>query len=321
MNLRLGMVLVAVLPASAIAQQETRANPADQPAAARTAPVLNGHTFMPTFIVDTPFRETTFRLGLLYGFGSATGPRYDIHGNPIGTADYTFASFAQTFRFDYQFLEWLSAGATIITSLYSGIDGPSVVSIGAQVGVGAGLNVKAGYRFGPVQTAIGLDVSNSPQYGFLIAATLIKAVQQGVIDPGTALQANHVRTVNPFAAASWAPFPALGLTANFGYLYKELRLSGVGAVDHQNGLQFGMAADFDFAKISSVPIGLLAAYRISAPIGDSDLEKIDDITGGIFYTAQREISLGLEVGWRSFTIRPPLDSTMTFAQLGLQYYW
>jgi hypothetical protein len=127
--------------------------------------------------------------------------------------------------------------------------------------------------------------------------------------------------VNPFAAASWAPFSALGLTANFGYLYKELRLSSVGAVDHQNGLQFGIAADFDFAKISSVPLGLLAGYRVSAPIGESDLEKIDDVTGGIFYTARKEMSLGLEVGWRSFTIRPPLDSNMTFVQLELQYYW
>ena len=45
--------------------------------------------------------KATFKLGILYGAGTATGPKYDIHGQVPGqTADYTFAAFAQTFRYD-----------------------------------------------------------------------------------------------------------------------------------------------------------------------------------------------------------------------------
>ena len=51
------------------------------------------------------------------------------------------------------------------------------------------------------------------------------------------------------------------------------------------------------------------------------LERVDDISGGIFYTGIRELSIGLEVGWRAFEIRPPLDSSGVLAQLGVQYYW
>jgi len=321
MNLHFAAVLAAALPAAAMAQQETRSEPAP-----RTTPELEGHVFAPSLLVDTPFRETTFKLGILYGFGSATGPHYEVQpGNPPtvvqnGTNDYTFASFAQTFRYEYAFNEWLSGGVTILTLLYSGINGPSVVSIGANVGVGAGARLKAGHRFGPVETAIVMDASTNPEYGFLVAAALVRAIEDGVIDAGSALQTTHSVTLNPSAVASWAPWPALGLTANLGYVYKSLRVNNT-SIGDESGLQFAAALDFDFGKISQVPIGLLAAYRLTTPLGSDGVSKVEDISGGIFYTARKEIGLGMEAGWRSFTIRPPLDSTMLLIQLSLQYYW
>jgi hypothetical protein len=324
MKLSRAVILAAALPAAAMAQQEMRPGAANaQPPEPRTTPELGGHVFMPSQVIDTPFRETTFKLGLLYGFGSATGPKYEVQNGQVvqnGTTDYTFASFAQTFRYEYAFAEWFSAGAVVLTNLYSGINGPSVVAIGANVGIGAGVRVRAGHRFGPVETALIVDASTAPEYGFLVVAALAKAIQDGVIEPGAALQATHTLTVNPLAAASWAPWPALGLTANFGYLYKSLRLNGATIAD-QGGLQFGAVADFDFGKISSVPIGLNAGFRVTTPIGSDGVDKVDDISGGIFYTARKEIGLGLEAGWRSFTIRPPLDSKETLVQLELQYYW
>jgi hypothetical protein len=51
------------------------------------------------------------------------------------------------------------------------------------------------------------------------------------------------------------------------------------------------------------------------------VERVDDISGGLYYTARRELGLGMEIGWRSFTIRPPLDSKGVLLQLSLQYYW
>src|SRR3954470_7935926 len=182
MKLSPAFILMVALPAATLAEQEAPTATSGT-VLGRTAPELNGHVFMPSGLVDPPFRSTTAKVGILYGFGTATGPKYDLNGQVPGeTMDYTFATFAQTFRYEYQFMEWLSAGVVILTSLYSGIDGPSVISIGAEVGVGAGLRVRAGRRFGPVETAFILDVSNAPEFNILVAAALIKAVNDGVID-------------------------------------------------------------------------------------------------------------------------------------------
>jgi hypothetical protein len=324
MKVHVAVVLAVWIPGAAIAQLATRSEePAPRSEGPRTAPEMDGHQFLPSQVTETPFRETTFKLGILYGFGTATGPRYTVSGGQLvqsGEADYTFAAFAQTFRYEYRFAEWLSAGTVVLTNLYSGIDGPSVFAVGAEVGVGFGLRVKAGHRFGPIETAILVDASTAPEFGLLVAAAVASAIRNGTINPGASLQATHALTVTPLATASWALFPALGLTLNAGYVYKSLRLNGVN-IANQSGAQFAAMTDFDFAKISSVPLGLVAAYRLTAPIGDGGVERVDDISGGLYYTARRELGLGMEIGWRSFTIRPPLDSKGVLLQLSLQYYW
>ena len=323
MNVRLAVVLAAALPASAIAQQEIRA---DVPAVRehRTVPELGGHIFAPSMLVEPPFRETTFKLGLLYGVGDATGPKYDINGNVTGQANYTFGVLAQTFRYEYQFLEWLSAGAVVLTSMYTGLDGPSAISVGAQFGIGVGARVKAGHRFGPVDVALVTDVSTGPEYGILVAAAVLRALLDNQVEPGAALQSTHSTTVNPTLSAAWAPWPALGITGNLGYVFKSLKVSGTPIRD-QSGVQYGAAVDFDFGKISSVPIAVLAAFRVTSPVGDDGIPTIADFSGGLFYSAIRELALGLEVGWRNFTLRPgtqtALDSNGTVAQLSVQYYW
>jgi len=324
MNVRLAVLLAVSFPAVSLAQPATRTEEPVAPAGVgRTAPEMDGHMFMPSALVDTPFRETTFKLGLLYGFGTATGPRFGIVDGkvqPVGEADYTFAAFAQTFRYEYQFAEWLSLGAVVLSNLYSGIDGPSAVNIGAEVGVGFGVRARAGHRFGPIETALIVDASTAPEFGLLVAAAIRDAINSGQIQPGASLQSTHSLNVLPEAAASWAPFPALGITLNAGYLYKSLRQNGV-SLGSQSGIQAAGVVDFDFGKISSVPIGLQGGYRLTAPLGDNGVERVDDIEGGIFYTGRRELGLGLEIGWRDFTIRAPLDSKVVIAQLSLQYYW
>jgi len=318
------MVLVAMLPAVALAQAGSPQPASPQPASPvdeRSVPELNGHVFMPSQVVDSPFRSTTFKLGILYAFGTATGQKYTINGPVPGvTVDYTFASFAQVFRYEYRFAEWFSASGFAVTSLYSGIDGPSVIAVGTQVGAGAGARLKAGHRFGPVDIALVGDVSYTPEYGILVAAAIIEAVRQGAIAPGSALQAKHSLGVVPELAASWAPWSALGLTANVGYAYKSLRTSS-STISSQNGFEIGGRADFDFGKISAVALGLNLGYKLLTPVGSGGISKVQDISGGIFYTGVREVGLGLEFGSRSFTIRQPLASTETVVQLQLQYYW
>ena len=319
MRLQLAVVLVALSSRAVMADQEAAtAEPAK--VAESSSRELNGHVFQPSQLANPSFRQTTFQVGLLYGVGNATGPKYDSSGNVTGTADYSFAALAQTFSYEYRFREWLSAAASVVTSAYTGITGASVVSVGAQVAVGVGGQAKLGYRLGPVDTAVLLDVSYTPEYGFLIADAILRALRDHVIDSGAALQSTHGLTLGPTLAASWAPFSALGLTGNLGYSYKSLRASGT-VIQETSSLVVGAAADFDFGKVSSVPIGLLAGYRLINPINDESVPYIQTFSGGISYTGRGDLGLGLEIGRRSFSIRSGIAATVTVAQIGLQYYW
>ena len=291
------------------------------PASDVSAPELDGHVFMPSQLVDSPFRSTTFKLGILYGFGSATGTKYDLSGNATGTADYTFAAFAQTFRYEYRFAEWISAGTVVVTSLYSGIDGPSMVSIGANVGLAISARVKAGHRFGPIETAIVVDAGTTPEFGFLVGAAVIKAIKDNVLDPWAGFQQTHGVAFNPALAVAFAPTTALGLTANLGYLYESLKVNGT-SVGEQSAVQLAAAADFDFGKIGAPPVGINLAYRLNSPIGEGKLGSVQDISAGIFYTARRELGLGMEAGYRIFKLAPQnFDASAGVVQLQLQYYW
>jgi hypothetical protein len=272
-------------------------------------------------VVERPFRSTSFNLGILYGFGTATGPRLDSSGNEVGTADYSFGAFAQTFDFEYRLAEWISATAGVITSLYSGMTPSSVVNVGAQIDAGLGVAFKLGHRFGPVEASFSMDAAATPAFGILVGTALSKAIKEGVIDPYSSFESRHAVTVNAIFSGSIAPWPAFGLTANLGYVHQSLKVSGE---DIANGgaILFAAAADFDFGKISSAPIGVTTSFRTIQPLEDkSGVTSITDVVGGLFYTAQRDLALVFEVGWRSFVIREPLDSSVLAIQIRLQYYW
>ena len=318
MRPQLALVFVASLSAAATIAEQDAANAQEVPARVSHRE-LNGHVFVPSLLVDTPFRTTTFQVGLVYAAGTATGPKYDINGNETGTADYTMAGLGQTFSYENRVADWLAVGGSVITLAYTGINGPSVVSVGAQVGVGAAANVRVGHRFGPVEATVLMDASYQPEYGFLVAAAILRALQDHVLDPGAALQTSHSWTLRPTLAASWAPFAPLGLTGNLGYVYKSTLLSGT-VTENNSALLAGIAADFDFGKITSTAIGLLASYRLNEPLTDG-LPRIQDFSGGISYTGRPDLGLTLELGRRTFSIRPGLPATAGVAQLGLQYYW
>src|SRR5262249_51478596 len=161
--------------------------------------------------------------------------------------------------------------------------------------------VKAGQRLGPVETAIIVDAAATPEFGYLVGQALVKAIRDKILDPWAAFQQKHNVTVTGELAVAFAPTTALGLTANFGYEHQSLKVNGT-TIGDQGAALIAAAADFDFGKISSVPIGLNLAYRLTAPLGSSELQQVNDLSGGIFYTARKELGLGLEIGWRSFKL-------------------
>jgi hypothetical protein len=311
------VVAVVAALASPAARAETGARPdaATQPGTSDRT--LAGHVFVPALLVRSPFATTTFQANLEYGTGTASGQRY-VLDRPVGTATYTFAAEAQNFGYEKKLAEGVSVGGGIVSQLYSGIDGPSVVVIGTQIGAGLFGRGTVGRRFGPVQAAAYFDAEYGPRYGILVLEAIEQALQSG-FDSASAFTESNAWTLRPGLAAAWAPHPAIGVTASANYQWVSLDTTNSG---HQteSGIDAAVAADVDLGYWWRAPLTLVGAYHLTAPLGSNGASRVDDASAGVYYTGRSALALGLEVAWRAFTIRG-LDANATVAQIRVQYFW
>jgi len=310
-------VLAVLASASAAAETDRPADFTTQPGAVDR--VLDGHVFSSGTLVRSPFAVTAFEANLMYGSGTATGPTYDRFGIVVGDETYTFAAEAQTFSYDKKLAEGVSVGGGVVSQLYSGIDGPSVVVVGTEIGAGLFARGTAGRRLGPVHAALTFDGSYAPRYGILVLDAIQKALQDRELDSEAAFNQTNAWTLKPGIAAAWAPHPALGLVASLDYQWVSLDATDSGWQE-ESGVDLAIAADLDLGTFTSVPAAFLASYHRTEPIGSSGVSPITDFTGGVFYTGRPALVLGLEVGYRSLSVRE-LDATATVAQIRLQYLW
>ncbi|WP_248354609.1 hypothetical protein [Anaeromyxobacter oryzae] len=281
--------------------------------------MLAGHVFTPSLLVRSPFAVTAFEADLLYGSGSATGPTYDVHGEVVGDATYSFAATAQSFSYEKKLHEGISAGLGALTQLYSGIDGPSAVVVGAEVQFGAFGRVTAGHRFGPVRAAATFDASYAPRLAIQVFDAIKKALDSGSLETGAALNQSNVWTLKPGLALAWAPFRSLGLITSVDYQWVWLAASGA-ETQQQSGLDAAIAADLDLGTFTGVPVALLAGYGVTAPLGSNGVSRATSVSGGVFYTGRPALALGVELGRRTFSVRN-LDSSALLAQIQLKYHW
>jgi hypothetical protein len=314
--------LVVLVTALALAPAVARAKPGFDPAknpgtADRT---LGGHVFTPSLLVRSPFAVTSFEASLLYGAGDASGPTYDTDsGVVIGEEKYSFAAMGQTFAYDKKLYEGISAGLGAVTQLYSGIDGPSAVVVGAEIGFGAFGRLTAGHRFGPVHAAATFDASYAPRLGIVVIDAIARAIQGSGVDAGAAFTQENAWTLRPGLAAAVALHRALGITASADWQWIALDTDDDRSVT-EAGVDLALAADLDLGELTSVPVAVLAAYRLTAPVGGNGVSRVIDASGGVFYTGRPALVLGLEVGFRSFSVRA-LDADAAVAQIRLQYLW
>lgn len=309
-------LIVGLAGASAGAQPQGGVDPGAPGTQDRS---LAGHVFTPSLLVRSPFAVTAFGADLLYGTGTATGPSYDVAGFVVGDETYTFAAMGQNFSYERKVAEGVSLGGGAVSQLYSGIDGPSAVVVGAEIAFGAFLRGTAGRRFGPVQAAFTFDASYAPRIGILVFDAIEKALREGELESGAALAQTNAWTFKPGLALAWAPHRALGLTASADYQWVSLDTEDPGTQE-QDGVDAGIAADLDFGTFTSVPVALVAAYHTTAPLGSRSVTRVIDVSGGVYYTGRPALVLGLEVAQRSFTLRE-LDSDGVLAQIRLLYLW
>lgn len=306
---------LAALAAAPAAAETARPDPATQPGSADRT--LNGHVFTPGILIRSPFATTTFVADLQYGTGSASGTKY-VGDRPLQTETYTFAAEAQNFGYEKKLLEGVSIGGGVVSQLYSGIDGPSVVVVGTQIGAGVFGRATAGRRFGPVQAALFLDATYGPRFGILVLEAIQQALD-GNVDTASAFSQSNAWTLQPGVAAAWAPHPAIGITGSVDYQWLSLDTLNASR-ENASGVDAALAAGLDLGHWTPAAMTLQGAYRLTAPLGSNGVSRVTDWSAGAFYTGREALALGLEVAFRSFTLRG-LDASATVAQIRLQYFW
>jgi hypothetical protein len=282
----------------------------------------------------SPFTTTSFGSYMLVGYGSTTGSlTLQLPGNPP-PAPQTFAgsvsyvAIGGVLGFEAAFLRYFSARIILTETLYSGVTGAAAAVVGSNARLGGDFGLTASLPIGQaIRVATVLDTSFAPAMGLLLGPAVKSAFDScsgGVsncrFDFGQLFEQKNVFSIEPGLAASWAPLPALGVTANLTYVHRSLTNSNSGATNSE-ALSGGVAADFDFHAISVVPVGLQLSWNSRFPFDSSD--GFTDVGVGVFYTGRKNLSLGLQLIDRRFRVVPDVDvSWSTFiALIGLRYYW
>jgi len=293
-----------------------------QPAPAPEGRELNGHLFLPSAEVPSPFAITSLVSYLTLGIGSTTAPvQFRIR---TIERTVTYAGVGGVLGFEGAFLRYFSARLLIDEVIYSGLSGSSVLAVGSTLAVGFTPGLTASLPVGDkARVAFLFDARYAPSMALTIGSGISSIVDscslgQGCdVDRGSVFSQQNVWTVQPALAGSWAPMSPLGLTANVAF-----QNASSGDFSGQ-AIRLALAADFDFAHVSTVPVGLLAQFSWLAPVGGSGLQHVTDVGGGIFYTGRRNLAAGVQLVLRRFAVTPNVAVSFSTAlsSLGLRYYW
>jgi hypothetical protein len=319
-------------PAVAATPAPTAAAPVAPPARGEggeeqggTGRVVGGHVFMPAAVVPGALLTTSAGSALRFGAGTTTATLTVGDRTFDGTMEY--AGVGGILAFEVEFLRYFSARVHLDEMLYSGITGRSAVVVGTTGEVGTGIGVTAGLPLGS-SARIGLlfDVNSGPNAGLNIATgirNIIDACQTTGCDvpPSPFFEQVNVTAYQPALALNWAPARSLGVTANVGYEWATASSSRGGYSGE--AVNLGLAVDFDFAAISSVPIGLQAQFHWQAPTTGDGLQHVTDAGGGVFYTGREHLAVGLQLYDRRFAVSPNVNVSFStwLGEAGLRYYW
>ena len=325
-----------------LAQEAAKpAAPAASPAATATAapapsPVkernlgreMNGHSFLPSHLIDDPFSYTAF--GMTFGLGSGNALAPDLQLVPpeiLGTKWVGYTGLGVGFLMNVRFLEYLSARAAISTTAYLGTGNGAVLTVGSSARVTGDVGVKGSLPVGKhFRFSASLDVSYGPVYSLLIAEGLVDAIRACSPDPaacridlGNFLQQQDTVTWTGGVAGAWAPLPYLGVILDLQFIAPTK--TGKASIS-QNGLTFAGMVDFDARPLLAwLPVGMNLTYSITSPIGGNGVTTTQDWGVGFYYTGVPNLALGLELDWKFNRLESNQAGESTLAWINFRYYW
>jgi len=320
--------------ASVFASSTVRAQMDDdeQPPSARE---IAGHVFAPSKLVTNPFTPTFVDVTNGYGYARGTAARYDLRGNQNGTRSYDIAAISQSTTVQVRIIPALAVRAHGDVIVYAGANGVAALALGALVGVEGGAGATLSFPVGSrMRLGATLDVDVGPSYNVNLVGAVTRAIEAREFDISGLVSTETKTTLTPGFTGSMALLPSLGIGAMFQYQHPITATQDADTTS-KDDLVFGAMADFDFAKISPVPIGLVGAYRLDLPIRGERNYTSNSIDLSVLYTGRTHFVVGPELGVRFFTLvfqtnLPKIlnipqtreaDTTEWHAQLVFRYYW
>lgn len=281
---------------------------------------LNGHLFVPSRLLASPFSATYLSSTAVYALADATASVYNLRGEVVGQRSYSMAAFGNQIDYQLRLADWLALRVSGSALVFSGIDGPSAVAVGATFRSSFGAGLTAGLPLGnTVRLALVFDTSYQPAFDLTIGAGILRALRTGSFDSGEVFVLGKTVQLRPGLSVAWAPIPLVGITGEFRYSLTEVEQT---SSENATGDAVDMAAlvDVDLYTVWPVPIALAGLYRLQAPTNGNSV-RIEDAGGAIFYTGRPHLAAGIAITQQWFHVRPRVDTTATLVDLMVRYYW
>ncbi len=265
---------------------------------------LGAHLFFPRDGVTDPFTASFVASSSGVATGSATGPTFDLNGNPVNVEDYKILSYSQLFTGQWGIAEFWALRLRVLGSVYTGTNAPGVVGVGVNglvrgsVGTTFGFQLSHNLRLGAV-----IDVAWGPSVAISILDSIRQSISEGSVQ--TPVLNTYSTTVTPTLSLAWT------ITRGWGALFNASYANGVvevnqGTSDTDMAL-FQAAVEVDLRELGSIPLGIGLDYSAGYSLGRTRFRRY--VAGvGLFYTGRPGLTVGLDLGYR----RAPLGSRDIF---------
>jgi hypothetical protein len=312
----IALTVLLLAPFSVFAQAATPQKAAMDDGSAGSR-VLDGHLFLPSDVVEDPFTPTYLDESTGFGFASFRADDVDSSGNVIGKSQFNLGALGQGFKFQLGFLDSWAIRASAAGTVLSGIDANSALIAGATIGYTLSTGVTYSFMAGSMRMAGAFDLEYAPSYTFSPVVALVNTISTGKIDTGTLFTSSDNLTLRPAFLVAIGLSPSLGLRGVIDYEQQFVKST---TSSSDGTFNVGAAVDFDLHSVIPLPLGLLGGYKLTVPTSGDSLGH--QFTLGLFYTAQRNLGLGIQAVLQLPTAPAGISNySILLASLTLRYYW
>jgi hypothetical protein len=264
---------------------------------------LGGHTYVPIELLGDPFTGTYVRNST--GGGKALGlkvPIPDLEGGVLGYAESDIGFLTIGLEYQQNVTNWLalrvggSGGARLGTSI------EALLAEGATAvfGYNFGVSVQA-VRTERLALGLSADMIPNQSYGISPLDFARSVIENGLDSASALLRKGDGRRLFIGVRPAYVVTPWLGLQGQFEFGPNRARQKGdsgqVEAEETETQATFGLGASVNLMGTGGrTPLGFLLAFQHKSGIVGADVSGgADTWNVGIYYTARRAFSVGLDI--------------------------